>query len=394
MNKILPLVFFFLLIVIRVNAQQSPCLRESEELYQLGQLAEIPDILEECLDKKTDVYDQQEWIKEEKILARKLLTLTYIYLDDIKNASSAMVKLLKEDPEHEPEEGDPAEFIYLYNKYSSEPFVSVTAKIGGAFTNVSTIETYSLSNQLLSEKDYSSGAGIFFALGFEYRFYKGFDVGLELGLTSRRYTVNQNPVTTTLSDPRDGSSYNYQSLNYNAIQNYLDIPLYVKYTFLTERRPRPFIWPFVFAGFGTSLLLNAELDQLNRTGDLREAVQDEFGGNETGDDSESPPLSINNQRENLNFFAMAGVGAKIKVLRIHYLSVEARYNIGLTNVVDPQNRFNNNNPELLWQFGLVEDDHQLSNLAVNVGFYYSIFRTKDLTGGNKIKKSWVPIDSK
>lgn len=394
MNKLLPLVFFFLLIVIRLNAQQSPCLRESEDLYQLGQLAEIPDILEECLDKKTDVYDQQEWIKEEKIQARKLLTLTYIYLDDIKNASSAMVKLLKEDPEHEPEEGDPAEFIYLYNKYSSEPFVSVALKVGGAFTNASITETFSLTNELLSEKDYSAGAGIFAALAFEYRFFKGFDAGIEIGLTNRRYSVSQNPVTTTLVDPRNNSSYNFQSLDYNAIQNYLDIPIYLKYTFFTERRPRPLIWPFAFAGFGTSLLLNAELDQLNRRGDLREPIEEEFGGNETGDNSESPPIDISNQRESLNLFAMAGVGAKIKVLRIHYFSVEARYNFGLTNVVDPGTRFTNNNPELLWQFGLVEDDHQLSNLAVNFGFYYSIFRTKDLTGGDKIKKRWVPIDSK
>ncbi len=88
------------------NAQTSDCLRNSQQKFNIGHLNEIPTSLEECLDKKN--LKTEFTIKEEEIQAFKLLTLVYIYLDDQRNANKSILRLLKSDPEHQPDPQDPA----------------------------------------------------------------------------------------------------------------------------------------------------------------------------------------------------------------------------------------------------------------------------------------------
>jgi hypothetical protein len=362
------LFFMFLLLMLsHVSwSQQSQettsiCLEQAQDKYDQGILADIPYSLEDCLGRK-------DWIKEEKIEARKLLTLTYIYLDDLKNASNAMIDLLKEDPEHKPAPGDPAEFIYLYNKFKSEPLVAISARAGANITFINLIRSYTSSNDLVYGDPYSSSVGITAGVSGEYRFYKTFEVGLGGYFSSKSFTYSLPFATTTelVPDANDGTvSANYSTLSYTEVLSFLDIPVWVKYTYKPKNKDRELlVKPYVFAGFELNYLISAQ--QNDKT---RDAPQP----------SDSPPLDVLSRRENLNFSVFGGIGGKYKIARIHYIFIQAQYHVGLTNLTKTDERINHYTRPEAWSADVKwDDDVKLNNVLISAGFTYSIFRTKKL----------------
>ncbi|MEM7550523.1 MAG: outer membrane beta-barrel protein [Bacteroidota bacterium] len=348
-------------------------LEDYRQLYNQGQLNDIPASLEQCLETPKASFP----IKEERIEARKLLTLVYIYLDDTKNASRAMVRLLKEDPEHEPSDTDPAEFIYLYNKFSSDPIFTIGIRPGLNFSNANQLESFSVGNESLSQDQYTVETGVRFGVSVDYKFKPYLEFGIEAAYSRKSFTFeNENIGLTTLEVPStDDPDQNLTvaELTYIENQDYLDAALYVKYNYLNKNWKFPII-PYAYLGAEYNLLLDSELDEISLSGVLN---------------NEIPAISIQEsvqKRETTNLSIVAGIGAKYKVLRIHYIGIEARYALGLTNVVNQDARFLDSNPELINEFLTVDDNFKVNNFTIGIGFYYSIFRTKDLTQDKRSNK--------
>ena len=347
-------------------------LQDYQQLYNQGQLNDIPLSLEKCLESARTSFP----IKEERIQARKLLTLVYIYLDDTKNASRAMIRLLKEDPEHVPDESDPAEFIYLYNKFSSDPIFSIGVKPGLNFSNANQLNSFTVGNNALDEAQYSTESGVRFGFSLDYKIKPYLELGTELAYSVKSFIYeNENIALTTLDVPSTddpGQNLTVAELRYMERQTYVDAALYLKYNFLNENWKLP-ITPFVYIGAEYNLLLDSKLDEISLGGLFN---------------NEIPAVSIQEsveKRETTNLSAIAGLGFKYKIIRIHYIGIEARYALGLTNVVSQQTRFQDANPELINEFLTVDDDFKVNNLSISIGFYYSIFRTKDLREKKKGK---------
>ena len=180
---------------------------------------------------------------------------------------------------------------------------------------------------------------------------------------------------------------NFNQIAFRETQTNIELPVYVKYTY---EKPinAPILQalqPFGYLGFTTSYMFNAELSDVSRS------VVNDF----SAPSSSSPPVDLfaegthPSQRERLNFAATIGAGFKYRVGRINYLFVDFRYNRGLTNFVNTEARFDNNNPDLRDNLLYVDDDLALNSFMVMFGFTKSFYRTKFLgsTPPAKGKKS-------
>jgi hypothetical protein len=119
--------FLIVLLFAACNAMaQSTCtqtLRTARSTYDLGRLHDLPGLLEDCL--------KNGFTNQEKTEAYKLLTLTYIYLEEPAKADEAMLDLLRTDPYFQiNKEVDPAEFISLYKTFRTNPVYRLGLNIG------------------------------------------------------------------------------------------------------------------------------------------------------------------------------------------------------------------------------------------------------------------------
>src|SRR5688572_8264324 len=115
---------------------QSTCaqtLRLAQSIYDQGRLHELPQLLQKCL-------DDNSFNTEEKVNAYKLLTLTYIYLEEPIKADEHMLALLRTDTEFKVNDAvDPAEFVALYKTFRTYPIYRLGGKLGATVSQPSVV---------------------------------------------------------------------------------------------------------------------------------------------------------------------------------------------------------------------------------------------------------------
>lgn len=123
-------------------AQSSSCaqtLRLARSTYEQGRLHEIPTLLESCLNNGFST--------QEKVDALKLLTQTYIYLEEPTKADATMLQLLQTDHYFEINEAiDPAEFVALYKTFRTTPIYRIGLK-AGAVTSQPNVTSSDVANE-------------------------------------------------------------------------------------------------------------------------------------------------------------------------------------------------------------------------------------------------------
>jgi hypothetical protein len=78
-----------------------------------------------------------------------------------KLADDNMVQLLKADPEHAYDIiADPAEFIFLYNKFRTKPIFRVGVTVSNSITSTNVIRSFNSNPILKDTKSYATGTGI------------------------------------------------------------------------------------------------------------------------------------------------------------------------------------------------------------------------------------------
>ncbi len=324
-----------------VEEEKSSCskaLKEAQKDYEKGNIEKIAAKIEPCS-------NSEEFDKIEKMQAYRLLILTYLFLDDQKNADKWMYNLLKLEPDYKPNPLiDPIEYVKLYKSFRVVPWLSFGTFFGLNRSSVASKHAYSLNNSEDQPTTYKPGVGI--QLGFlaDFNIKKNIFLTTEILLSTRSFSSN----TDVLFD-----SYNVS----NESSTWLEIPVSVKYIFLNKK-----IKPYIRAG--STLMWQtgtvSQIERFNKTSDQVELT--------------GPAIDLTTQRSDLNFNVFAGGGIMYK-MGYGNLFLDARYTLGFTNFVNQAERYTKM-AELISTYGYLPDDFTLNTIQVCLGYSYSFFKVK------------------
>ncbi len=342
-----PLLVIALLIVPKSMAQQVNCtetLNSARENFAQGRLYGIPALLKPCIDNGFN--------KNQKIQAYWLLTRTYLYIDDPISAEDSYLKLLKLDPEYKvDQEKDPIEMVYLDQKFTTTPIFVLFVNAGFNVTWASVIHDYGVGNTRLSDQNYQGEVGFQFGAGTEWNISDHWSLGMEINLANRRYTYTNN-------------LFDVDNLAFSETQLNLDVPIFLKYRVTYDK-----IQPFIYFGYAQHILLrsDAEVSLTDRatTGDE----------NLTEFPVTGPRENLDELRERLTRSLVGGIGFNYR-FGYNYLRFDARYQLGLENIIDINNQYADE--DLLYRYGFVDDDKKLNALAVSIGFVKPLYKPRKI----------------
>lgn len=354
-------------------------LEEAKKSYQAGQLEEVKDKIEGCLNERPRLFS-----KEKMVEGYKLLTESFLFRNEIGESTISFENMLRFDPLFEADSTDPNnsyDLIYLSRTYRRKPIISVYGNIGTNYTMLEILQNYNTDNNNRTAENYKQFTlGFNGALGLEIPVWRDFTVAVEGNFSMRSYLYADTMfLTSNLSNPRQ-EEYQYSLLQFNERQLYIDIPIMVRYEHYLKKTKK--IIPYAHLGIAPNFLLGSKLVNIQRS-TSRETLGGGavVGGEITipiagagltayGEENGEAGLSLRNK---INVSAMAGLGAKFRI-GSDFLIVEARYNRFLLNSVNLENRYSNR--ELVYQFGYVDNDFRIDNFSLTVGFEKSFYKPR------------------
>lgn len=320
-------------------------LRLARSTYEQGRLHELESILGPCL--------SSGFTTEEQVEAYKLLTLTYIYLEEPKKADETMRKVLETDHFFQINpEIDPAEFVALYKTFRTEPVYSLGAKFGPALILPSVLTNYYTASDAAGSGEYSPGIGIQAGVTFEMKVFKKFSIAPELMFAPRQFSKENSLFSTDSLGSVGGQTeavYKQTWIDLNAVVQY-EIGRNKDGTFIT------------YAGLGPAVSLSLKQNlQLNTTGLSGSAV--------SGAD-----VNVKDSFEQFFYSITALIGAKLRIGGI-YVHGELRYQHGLSNVVNADSR---TNLEVTLDYAAQHNDVRLNTITGALGVSMPIFKPAKL----------------
>ncbi|MDZ4715442.1 MAG: outer membrane beta-barrel protein [Cytophagales bacterium] len=351
--------FYFLTSCLLAGAtsafsQASNCtqvLRLVRTTYEQGRLHELPGLTEGCL-RGTGI---QGFNKEERKEAYRYLTLSYIYLEEPEKADEMMLQLLSTDHFYQPNQDvDPAEFIALYNKFRHDPLFRIAIKFGSNLTQPVASRIYNIGSAGAAKGKYAMSPSFQVSLAFEKDITKKLPLVLvaELGYISRSYSYTNGQLATADEDPTMAIS----TQEFVFTQNFLDLNVIGQYKFKNTIA----LQTYVGGGPGISYLLSSSNQATTLLGN---------GFTVTG-------LSVDdiNSYNKLLVSAMVVAGIKYKFGEV-YVTAEARYQMGFTDVVKSSSR---TNPEIAFDYQGRYNDYKINNFMLNLGVTIPYFKPKKL----------------
>jgi hypothetical protein len=334
------LLIFFASAFSNSFAQLTSCaqtLRLAQSTYEQGRLHEVPVLLQNCI--------QNGFNKQEKVAAYKLLTLSYLYLEEPEKANDAMLNLLRTDHYFEINTStDPAEFVALYKTFRTKPIYRIGGKIGVNASQPNVVESIE-ANEGTSEYKYSIGLQLHAAA--EIPVYKNFDVAVELGFVQRSFDY-----TNEVNFPDSAFV-----TNANEKQTALTLPVSIHYNFEKIK-----FRPFISLGVEPSYLLSASL-----TGSrARKGYQ--F--------IEEKSFDIKDFRQKFTVNAIASAGCHFEIGG-GYLVTEIRFTYGLSKMNTSDSGFTVDS-NLPFAYGYADSIYKLNSVSVTAGYVYNIFNPKKL----------------
>lgn len=322
-----------------IEEEESSCaarLKYARQLYAMGKIVGLEDQLSDCFEKG--------FTKEEKVQAYKLLVLAALYDDYTEKVDKAFISLLKTDPEYKPNlADDPREFIQLFGKFRTDPVFSIGVKAGGNLSHVNVLNTFGVNNVEETPGEYGMLPGYQFGVTADVLIQGRWQASAELLLVQRRF-LYESPL------------YDFSTLEMREGQTWLELPVALKYN-LTDTRLRP----YVSAGVAFNMLVGAQ-SEVVRTITQKEDV--------TG-----PRINTTDLRRNFLYSPFLNLGAKYMV-GYGYFFVDARFNLGMLNSVDMEDRYSNG--ELLYRYGHIDDDYKLNNFTFSIGYARNFYKPKKL----------------
>jgi opacity protein-like surface antigen len=323
-----------------VLAQSNSCeeqLSAATAEFEAGRFYGIPSMLAPCIDKG--------FTREQRQRAFLLLTQAYLLLDDPIGADNSYLEVLRANPEFLADTArDQIDVVYLSKRFTADPIFSLSGRIGGNFAPVRVISSITPSGEPGVENKYKLRIGWQAGIGVDWHL-------------SNRVAVTAEFNYAITSYKKDQVQFSNDLLEFTDKQNWLSIPLGVKYTIFTREQIRP----YVVGGYAFNLLFS---DQ----GQVQISKRDRGEGSL---DESSPEFSFNKYRQKINTSFFVGAGAKYKV-GINFLFAEMRYNFGLTNVVTPTTTYNGP----AQKYGHVDDYFRMDNFSISVGYIKPLYKPR------------------
>jgi len=339
MKKLLPLLTVCYILSYTCWAQ-STCtqtLRTARATYDQGRLHELPSILEGCI--------RNGFTEQEKVEAYKLLTLTYIYLEEPTKADEAMLNLLRTDHYFEINPSvDPAEFISLYKTFRTKPVYKIGGKIGANASSPNVIEAVEANS---GTSKYGYKIGVQFHVDIELPIKGNWVLNPELGITQRTFSYTNKVSFTDTAFTTKASEK----------QTWVSLPISIQYQI-----PNLKFHPFVAIGIEGDYLLSAAFTG-SRTRKGYQFIEEKS-------------FDLKPQRQKFNLGVLASAGAHFK-LGGGFLIAEVRYLYGLTAVNSKSSAFNTDS-NLAFQYGYADSIFKINSLSVTAGYVHNIFNPKKL----------------
>lgn len=356
MKRILVAVNIFLWVSFVACAQTcTQTLRLANETYNAGRLHEVPKICEKCLDgQNTD-----QFTKEEKVVAYKLLTQSYIYLEEPAAADKAMLNLLKTDGFFEVNDKvDPAEFVAHYGKFRTLPVISITFKFGATGTFVNPIAIYNTGNSAQPDGIFKSNLGIYYGLGVEKIITKNrWTVSAEVFLMAKSFNHTKKRIfdydNTTSAEINTAAS-----VTNDYIQTRIDFYPTIQYKLFRKSSLKPFI--AIGPGFSYLAASESELKTPRLEADGK-------SGNTISGSVINTTASFNK----MVYSALLVVGGKLRIGTV-FLTGDIRFQYGFGNVTND----NRTNREALFDYGYQIPDFKTHNVMATIGAVVPIFVPK------------------
>jgi hypothetical protein len=338
MRKVLLFVFLFTSADKIVAQDCFQSLTSAQRYYSLGNFRNVKPVLKNCL--------QNGFTKEQRIEAYRLIALSYLVSKRYDEADSAILLLLKEDPEYRLGPQDPPELgLRMKNKFDRNPAFAFGIKAGINQANYHVINPYSV---LVTPQPstYSQKTGFQFGFLQSYHLTNGFWVTLEEQLEKKVFEKTTNKIGVA-SDTLNASSTESQ-LRFN-------IPLTMRYVVPLKK-----FSPYIEAGYGVNFLLN-DHSLLVSENQLTSLKTVDFSYN------------MLNLRRKINNRFIVGWGAMFKV-QSGFIDINFQYSIEVLNQAAPKNRYSDAN--LVLQYSYVDDDFKSNTFSLSLAYRRTYFRPK------------------
>jgi hypothetical protein len=309
-------------------------LKDAQSLYDNGLVAQIPDLLNDCL--------ISGFTKEEELTAYKLIILTYLFDDKINQADSAMLGFLKKNPEYEISPTDHTSFIYLYNKFVIKPVVQLGVHIGTNLPFVSFV-TYDPLGGEQGKVSYSSkAANLFISLETKFKLGNNTDMSIEPGFSQLSFT-------------RIEYFMGFEKNEYIETQQRIEIPVSITYGYKNFGK----FTLYGRMGMGAGLNLKTVAKVTSNPTDKNNL-----------DINAGEDVRREDSRISTDAFAQLGAGIKYKIPHGFFM-MEVRTNLGLRNQTIP----GSSSAEYLAYYNHYQDDlFHMNALNFNIGYAYVFYK--------------------
>ena len=324
---------------VRAQSTCAQTLRLAQSIYDQGRLHELPQLLQKCL-------EDNSFNTEEKVNAYKLLTLTYIYLEEPAKADQYMLALLRTDTEFKVNDAvDPAEFVALYNTFRTHPIYRIGGKLGGVAAGPSVMTSdYSDDGTNNTSHSYGFSGSIASEVPLPRKFRK-FTLNPEINFQLLSFKgVNEGGDTARVTSSKEN-------------QAWISLPVSLQYS-LYEGSSSNF---YLSLGVSAEYLLSS-----------KKTIISNREGNSAIDENS---IQINEQRNKFNGAALASAGFKKKIGK-GFLIVELRYKMGLLPLSDASDTYENS--VLVFDYKYVDGIYKLNTLTLSAGYVINRYNPKKL----------------
>ncbi|MGE0772137.1 MAG: outer membrane beta-barrel protein [Cyclobacteriaceae bacterium] len=342
------LILMLVLMAVTIRAQAPDCsqrLLQANDEFTAGRFYGIPGLLAECLENLSS---------EEKVRAYHLLAQTYLIIDDPVAAEDSYLRLLGADPEYVATlEKDPVDIVYLSSKFTAEPVFTPHFRAGGTYSFKRIIHEIN-SSPVEVPRDRNVSLGFLAGGGIDWNYNEKLSLCIEGNYAFRSYSYIERNINT-----RDERSEIER-------QSWVDIPVYIKYKDTKGR-----IRPFGYAGASLNLLFSSsvELNFINKT------------NNEGEVPTVGPNENITYKRNLINRSIVFGGGIYYKVGK-NFLFADARYSLGLSNVVNLEKNYYDESSQVLsplvTRYGWIGNAHRQDFISISVGYVRPIYNPRKL----------------
>lgn len=305
---------------------------QAERAYYTGRFNEVQTLLATCLTNGFSIGQTTE--------AYRLIALSSIFSRNVDRADSALLLMLKNNPQYEFAAEDPPEFKKRIERFKIHPLLEITANLGLAQPFFKVTDVYN-SRVLPATATYDGKAGAYYGLAAAYYFTK--NISVRLGYEWQHYSFtarNEDIVSTGLLTETQSLSQWQTAIGYNFIFRKVSLQAYAGVSYSTLQKADGYL----------------VLDRKNSSDEI---------------DFSYSNLSQRTKNQMRPLFELkVNVPQKNKWM----FGLSVRYEVGIQNMTNADNRFSD--PGRATRLEWVEDDFKSSTLIVSLGISKLFYRVK------------------